>query len=423
MRLTTILNKTEKFKSFVFKKSKFGKMRRGQPTIEVEVIPRKGSKTICSGCGKPRPGYDTLPVRYFEHIPFWGFLVFFVYAKRRVKCPKCGVVVEQVPWADGKEHMTKSYQWFLAHWGKLLSWQEVARCFKTSWYQVFTAVKMAVKWGRERMNLDNIFSIGIDEVLWHRGHKYLTVVYQIDNHCKRLLWIGKNRHKKTLLKFFNWLGKERWRTLKFLCSDMWKPYLHAIKTIMKTASASQLIHIIDRFHIMSQMSKAIDKVRSQEVKTLKKKGKEPILRKSRWIFLKRPENLTEDQDQKLAQLLKQNLKTVRSYLLKEDFQRLWEYVSPYWAGKFIDRWTRKVMYSRIEPMKKIAKMIRQHKPLIMNWFKAKKSISSGIVEGLNSKVKLTFKKAFGFRTYQATEIQLYHTLGNLPEPEFTHKFF
>jgi len=421
MRLITILNKTQKFKSFVFKKAKFGKMRKKQPTIEVEVVPRKGSKAICSGCQKPRPGYDTLPVRHFEHIPFWGFLVFFVYGRRRVDCPKCGVLVEKIPWANGKEHMTKSYQWFLAHWAKLLSWQEVARCFKTSWYQVFTAVNMAVKWGRERMNLDNIFSIGIDEVLWHRGHKYLTVVYQIDNHCKRLLWIGKNRHKKTLLKFFKWLGKERWHTLKFVCSDMWKPYLQAIKTIMKTAS--QMIHIIDRFHIISQMNKAIDKVRSQEVKTLKKKGKEPILRKSRWIFLKRPENLTEAQDQKLAQLLKQNLKTVRSYLLKEDFQRLWEYVSPYWAGKFIDRWTRRVMYSRIKPMKKIAKMIRQHKPLIMNWFKAKKNISSGIVEGLNSKVKLTFKKAFGFRTYQATEIQLYHTLGNLPEPEFTHKFF
>lgn len=421
MRIVTILNKAQKFKSFVFKKAKFGKMRDKQPIIEIEVVPRKGSRAICSGCQKKRPGYDTLPVRRFEHIPFWGFLVYFIYAKRRVNCPKCGVKAEQIPWAAGKEHMTNHYQWFLAHWAKLLSWQEVARCFKTNWHQVFTAVKMAVMWGRQRMSLDNIFSIGIDEVLWHKGHKYLTVVYQIDSHCKRLLWIGKDRHKKTLLRFFKWLKKERWQSLKFICSDMWKPYLEAIKIINQTAP--QLIHILDRFHIMSNMNKAIDKVRAKEVKALKKEGKEPILRKSRWIFLKRPENLSEFQDQKLAQLLKQNLKTVKSYLLKEDFQRLWEYISPYWAGKFIDRWTRKVMYSRIKPMKKIAKMIRQHKPLIMNWFKAKKNISSGIVEGLNCKLKLTFKKAFGFRTYQATEIQLYHTLGNLPEQEFTHKFF
>ncbi len=202
---------------------------------------------------------------------------------------------------------------------------------------------------------------------------------------------------------------------------MWKPYIEAIKAIK--SSVPHILHIVDRFHIISQMNKAIDKVRAEEVKNLKRQGNEPILRKTRWIFLKRPENLTESQDQTLAQLLKQNLKTVRSYLLKEDFQRLWEYVSPYWAGRFIDRWTRKVMYSRIKPMKKIAKMIRQHKPLIMNWFKAKKNISSGIVEGLNGKVKLTFKKAFGFRTFDATKIQLYHTLGDLPIPKFTHKFF
>lgn len=418
MRLITILNHTLKFKSFVFKKSKFGKMRRGQPTIEVEVIPRKGSKTICSGCGKPRPGYDTLPVRYFEHIPFWGFLVFFVYAKRRVKCPKCGVVAEQIPWADGKEHMTKSYQWFLAHWGKLLSWQEVARCFKTTWYHVFKAVEMAVEWGRSRMDLGNITSLGIDEVQWHSGKRYLTLVYQIDNHCKRLLWIGKNRTKKTLKGFFKWFGDARTKKLEFICSDIWQAYLKVIKT-----KASQALHVLDRYHIIVQINKAIDQVRAGEVRMLKESGKKPILKRTRWIFLKNPENLTVKQDQKLAELLKQNLKSVKSYLLKEHFQRLWEYVSPYWAGKFIDRWTRKVMYSKIEPMKKVARTIREHKPLILNWFKAKKAVSQGVVEGMNNKVKLTFRKSYGFRTEKATKIQLYHTLGGLPQPHFTHKFF
>lgn len=88
MLFTTILNRVLKFKSFVFKNAKFGKMRKGQPTIEVEVVSRKGSKAICSGCEKPRPGYDTLPARYFEHIPFWGFLIFLVYRRRRVDCPQ-----------------------------------------------------------------------------------------------------------------------------------------------------------------------------------------------------------------------------------------------------------------------------------------------------------------------------------------------
>jgi transposase len=402
----------------VFKKCSFGTPRKETPTIEIEVAVRKGSKAICSKCRKKRPGYDSLPTRRFEHIPFWGFLVFFIYTPRRVDCPTCGVRVELMPWANGKNHLTQSYSWFLAQWGRRLSWQEVAQWFKTTWYHVFKAVEMAVEWGRSRMDLDNITSLGIDEIQWHSGKRYLTLVYQIDSHCKRLLWIGKNRTKSTLKSFFKWFGDTRTKKLEFICSDIWQAYLKVIKT-----RASQALHVLDRFHIMVQINKAIDQVRAGEVRMLKESGKKPILKRTRWIFLRNPENLTVKQDQKLAELLKQNLKSVKSYLLKEDFQRLWEYVSPYWAGKFIDRWTRKVMYSRIESMKKVARTIREHKPLILNWFKAKKAVSQGVVEGMNNKVKLTFRKSYGFRTIEATEIQLYHTLGDLPQPHFTHKFF
>ena len=418
MLLKTILNKTLDFKSFVFKKCRFGPSVRDCPTIEVEVIARKNTKGICSGCGVRRRGYDSLPVRRYEHIPLWGFLVFFIYAPRRVDCGKCGVKVEVVPWCRGKNRLTESYCWFLSNWAKCLSWKEVGDYFRTSWHHVFSAVKLAVEWGRERVDLSDISSIGVDEVLWHRGHKYLTVVYQIDQHCKRLLWVGKGRDAKTFEKFFKWFGQENTSKLKFICSDMWKAYMSII-----AQKAGKALHILDRFHIVSHMSKAINKVRNQEVKKLKKDGKEPVLKDSKWIFLKRPENLTESQDQKLAQLLKQNLKTVRSYLLKEDFQRLWSYISPCWAAKFIDQWTKKVMYSKIEPMKDFAKLIRLHKPLILNWFRAKNKLSSGTVEGLNHKLKLTFRKSYGFRTYEATKIQLYHTLAQLPQPQFTHKFF
>jgi transposase len=109
--------------------------------------------------------------------------------------------------------------------------------------------------------------------------------------------------------------------------------------------------------------------------------------------------------------------------LKEEFQLFWEYLSPYWAGWFLDKWCTKAMRSKIEPMKKVAKMLRRHKPLLMNWFKAKGQFSSGIVEGFNNKAKLTTRKAYGFRTFYAAQIALYHTLGALPVPETTHKFF
>ena len=126
------------------------------------------------------------------------------------------------------------------------------------------------------------------------------------------------------------------------------------------------------------------------------------------------ENLSEKQEAKLSDLLQYNLKSVRAYLLKEDFNGFWEYVSPAWAEKFLDRWCTRAMRSRIEPMKKVAKTIRNHKPLILNWFKAKKAFSSGVVEGLNNKAKVTTRNSYGFRTYRGAEIALYHALGNLP---------
>ena len=129
------------------------------------------------------------------------------------------------------------------------------------------------------------------------------------------------------------------------------------------------------------------------------------------------------QASKLADLLCYNLKTVRSYLLKEEFQRFWCYRSWYWAGKFLYRWCTKTMRSKIEPMKKVTRQLRQHRPLLLNWFQAKDQFSSGVIEDFNNKAKLTTRKAYGFRAYRATEIALYHALGNLPASKAIHKFF
>jgi len=243
------------------------------------------------------------------------------------------------------------------------------------------------------------------------------MVYQIDEGMRRLLWVAQHRKVSTLRKFFRWFGKERTKNLKFICSDMWQPYLNVIGSKAKSA-----VHILDRFHIMSNMNKALDEVRRQEARRMFEDGYEPVLAKSRWCILKRPENLTEEQDTKLAELLQYNLKTVRGYLLKEQFQLFWNYVSPSWAGKFLDRWCNRAMRSRITPMKKIARSLREHRELILNWFLAKGMVSTGAVEGLNTKAKLTTSKAFGYSSYEMTEIALYHTLGDLPEPEFTHRF-
>jgi len=416
MLLKTILNRVERYKSFVYGKARM-LQEDGELAIEVEVEARANGRPICSGCGHPAPGYDRLAKRRFEYVPLWGIAVFFLYAMRRVDCPQCGVKVERVPWAKGKSRLTTSYRWFLARWAKRLSWQETARVFGTTWEHVFRSVKYAVSWGLAHRDLEGIEAIGVDEIQWRRGHKYLTLVYQIDADCRRLLWVGRDRTTKTFLRFFRMFGHERSSRLRFVCSDMWKPYL---KVIAK--KAGQAIHVLDRFHVMSKMNKAIDEVRAAEAKRLERDGYEPVLKHSRWCLLKRKENFTEKQAVKMSELLQYNLQSVRSRLMREDFQRFWEYCYPACAAKFLDEWCTRTMRSKIGPMKKVAKTLRRHRELILNWFRAEGVISAGIVEGLNNKAKLTMRKAYGFRTEKAISIALYHQLGDLPEPEFTHRF-
>jgi transposase len=417
MHLKTILNRVYHHPGFVY--SGFEVTEQPSPKMWVTVKPRRGSLPICSGCNCKGPGYDALPERYFEFIPLWGILVFFLYAMRRVDCPHCGVTVETVPWANGKSTLTKAYAYFLATWAKRMSWAEVAKAFNTSWESVFRSVKMVVAWGLAHRCLDDVRSIGVDEVLWLRG-KFLTVVYQIDEGTRRLLWVGRDRTVKTILRFFRQFGRGRTAALRFVCSDMWQPYL---KVIAK--KATQAVHVLDRFHIMANLNKQIDEVRREEVKELKAKGLGEVLKGARWTLLKRPENRTAQQDVKLAELLRYNLRAVRSHLLREEFQFFWTYLSPYWAGIFLDRWCTKVMRSRLEPMKKTARSLRNHKALILNWFRARGQVSTGAVEGLNNRLKVITRRAFGFRTYDAMETALYHALGDLPDPavqEFTHRF-
>lgn len=419
MQLKTILNHVTQYKSFVFTKVNWVEQEdTNQPALEVAIEPRKNGRPVCSGCGRRRPGYDqAAEPRRFQFVPLWGISVYLVYRMRRVECRRCGVKVERVPWAEGKSTMTVEYQWFLARWAKRMSWKEVAEAFRVSWDRVYEAVKQAVSWGLSHRSLDDIEAIGVDEVQWKRGHQYQTVVYQLDEGCKRLLWIGPDRTAKTLLRFFRFLGRERSAALQFVCSDMWQAYL---KVIAK--KAGQAVHVLDRFHIMQRLGKAINDVRAAEVKQLKRDGYEPVLKGARWLLLKRPENLTDRQAVKLAEILQYNLKSVRSHLMKEDFQRFWDYWSPAWAGKFLDGWCTRAMRSKIDPMKKVARMLRDKRELILNWFRAEGKLSAGIVEGFNNKLKLITRKSYGFRTQQAYETALYHNLGALPEPELTHEF-
>lgn len=426
MQLKTLLNLVHPVKGFVYERDRIVDDAM-QPTghrIDVWLRARRNSRGVCSGCGRRGSTYDHLAERRFDFVPLWGIAVVLIYTMRRINCSRCGVTVERVPWADGKSPTTRALQWFLACWARRLSWREVAEVFYVSWPTVYRSVRAVVEYGLAHRDLSNITAIGVDEVAYRKGHKYLTLVYQLDAGCRRLLHVSEGRTVKSLLGFFRMMkraGKHRGEDLigsiRYVCSDMWRAYLKVIAKKLPGA-----VHILDRYHIVANLNKALDQVRASEAKRLKAEGYEPHLHHTRWCLLKRKAKLTAKQRLRLGDLLQYDLVTVRAYLKVQALQLLWSYTSPTWAGKFLDAWCRDVMRSRIDPLKKVARSLREHRTLILNWFAAKKQYNAGIVEGLNANAKLRFRKAYGFRTFEAVEVALYHQLGCLPEPQITHRF-
>jgi len=417
MHLESILRRLQPLPGFVYEKAQWVGSR-GRPAIHVHVRARKGSQGICSSCCQKRPGYDVLSTRLFAFVPFWGLAVSLVYAMRRVDCSRCGVTVEMVPWAAGKMQTTHALVWFLASWARVLSWTEVARRFRSSWDTVFRCVEHAVRWGLAHRDLDGIVAIGVDELAWKKRHKYLTLVYQIDHRRRRLLHIAQHRTAAAFHGFFDMLGDARSRSIVFVASDMWKAFLGVVRK-----RCSEATHVLDRFHVMQLLSKAIDVVRRQEVRSLRAGGRPALLTKTRWLLLKRRDNLTRDERGRLRQLLRINLRSVRACLLKEQFQHFWTYRSALHAERFLARWTTMAMRSRLGPFKKFARTLREHRRELLNWFAARGLFAHGATEGFNNKARITTRKAYGFRTYEHAEIALYHALGDLPEPDWlTHRF-
>ena len=424
MHLTfkTILNQIQPINGFIFSDERIRDYRGGGLIIDVTIREHKQREAICPKCGKACPTYDHLSEREWQFVPCWGLAVFFHYAPRRVSCPEHGILVEAMPWSDGKRPYCKAMMQFLGNWARRLSWQETATIFKVSWQAVYRAVDWMVDWGLKHRSLDGITAISMDEI--HVGHgkksfNYLTVIYEIDAQCRRLLWVGRKRTAATLRKGLAALGDPVLKGIQYVCSDMWKAYLNVVGTRLKHAC-----HMIDRFHITQHLNEAVDEVRRKDVAamTARPRAKQK-LKKMRWILLSRKTRVLGKAREKLNRLLSGRLQTGKAYILKEAFGHFWDYRSVTWAGAFMRAWIQRAKRSRIAPMIKVANMIEAHEGLILNWIRARREVFTGATEGLNNKARVVTRRSYGFRTFHIMELALYHTLGQLPEPAVTHRFW
>ena len=402
MRLICLLNQCQHFPGFVYQKAR---LCPDSLSIEIDVRPRRGSKPVCSGCHQRGTAYDLLTLRRFEFIPIWGFAVLLLYHMRRVDCRTCGVRVEELPWAIGKHQLTRTYMVFLAHWARKLSWKETAVSFRTSWDKVCQAVEYVVAWGLEHRSLGPLRAIGVDEIQYAKGHKYLTLVYQIDRDFTRLLWIGKDRTVESFEQFFTLIGKPLSEAIEFVCSDMWKPYLRVIRERCTNA-----VNILPAsFHIVAKLNDALDDI-------ARRRGAAAGFQDGYRRSSRKPDGACSSARPILptrnAPGSAISCATTSRRCGRICFQRKTSSNSGTTNLTGLGRQVpRRLVPTGHALAHRADEEGRQDSArtaeLILNYFRAKKQFSSGVVEGLNNKAKLTMRKSYhGFRTFHVTEIAL-----------------
>jgi len=419
VKVKTLLNRTQPIPGFCYASVRLvGGLGGLELWVEIEAHAQRAGR--CSICARPAPTYDHLSCRGWEHVALWGIPTRFFYGPRRVRCAVHGIRVEALPWSEGKRPWTRAMMVFLARWARRLSWKETAEVFAVSWEAVYRAVQWIVAWGLAHRELAGITAVGVDELHWGKGKRsanFLTLIYQVDEGCRRLLWVGLRRTERTLRQGLKSLGAGVVAGIRVVVSDMWKPYLAVVRKHM-----GHTVQILDRFHLTALLNKAVDQVRRGECAALRGGTRGQRLKKTRWLLLKPRTRVRGKARERLDAVIHSKLRTARAWTLKEAFAHFWTYHHPRWAKAFLAAWITRALRSRLDPMRKAAQTLRAHEPLILNWFTWKKAFSCAAVEGLNNKARVVTRRSYGFRAFPVLETALYHTLGKLPEPELTHRF-
>jgi transposase len=376
--------------------------------IVAEIAEVKNHLPRCSCCGRPvGRTKGRLPRRQWRDLKIRERPLILAYSPRRVVCPDCGVRVEKVPWAERWSRVTRGLAQAVAVLSRRTDLSTVAGHYGINWKTVAGILRRVVEWGLKRRRKKRLRVIGLDEVSRKKGHRYLTLVYDLER--GELVWVGKDRTTGTVEGFFDELGERRSQRLEAVSMDMWRPYIEVVK-----ARAPQATICFDRFHVVAHLNAAVDEVR----RTLVRKLADPmryLVKGTRFVLLKNPWNLTPAQKQSLSALVRSNHPLSRAWYLKEDFQRFWDYLAEWPAQRHLTKWLWWASHSRLEPFKVFARMLREHLDGILAWTKLR--ITNGALEGMNNKVKLVSHRSYGFRNDDRYIEAIYHNCGNLPLPE------
>ena len=319
---------------------------------------------------------------------------------RRVWCRRCGAVKqERLAWLADSPFYTKRFAFFVGRRCRTATISDVARESHLDWRAIKELDKQYMREQLRRIGMPGPKAIGIDEISIRKGHTYRIVVSDLIR--RRPIWFGgEDRSEASMAQFYDWLGDKKSRGLRLAVMDMWKPFRNAT-----VARAPQAAILFDKFHIMRHLGEALDKVRKSEYARLSGKHRRHI-KGQKYTLLSRHENLTLEGRKSLKTLLAANKRLNTAYLLKESFGQLWDYEREGWARRFFENWRTSLKWQRLKPYEKFAEMIDRHWDGIAAYCKPENKVSLGFVEGLNNKIRVIQRRAYGLRDQEYLRLKI-----------------
>jgi transposase len=343
----------------------------------------------CSGCFcRVEKGYDARK-RSWRHLDLAGMRLMLRYELRRVNCPRCGVTVELVPWAELGSWFTRDFEEHTAYLTQTTDKTTVVNMMRVAWRTVGEIARRVVDRFRPGDRLEGLTKIGVDELSYRRYHEYGTVV--IDHVAQRVVWARPGKDAATLGEFFKELGPERCKQLEAVTIDMSAAYIKAV-----TEASPQATIIFDRFHVQRLAQQAVDEVRRTEVRESRGTEAAKLLKRTRFLLLKNPWNLTNLEGEKIAQLQHTNRPIFRAYMLKEGLAGILDGLDVDVARVKLRDWIGCAVRSRLEPFKKLARTVKEHFEGILAYIPLR--LNNGRTEGMNGKIRTITRRSYGFHS-------------------------
>ena len=374
--------------------------------IDVCVEHPSGTKFCCPECGRSLACYDHVRDRQWRHLDSCQFKTILHAAVPRVQCPEHGVKQVRVPWAEKQSRFTILFERLAID--VLLATQTVTGAMsilRTNWDQTWNLLQRAVRRGQDRKEDKPLPRIGIDEKAFSKGQSYITLLYDLDNSTVEAITDGNNTESGNAC--FSQLSLEQIASVEAVAMDMSAAYVKAAKQCIPLAE-EKIVH--DRFHVMQHATKAVDKVRRGEHRRLKKEN-DHRLSKTRYIWLTSQENLTDKQRVLLEDVFHLRLETGKAWAYKELLRDLWNHDDAASATIYFKDWYRRVIHTKLEPMKKVARMIKERLANVVSY--CTHGITNAVAEGINSKIMSIKRRVGGYRNIENFKTAIFFHCGRL----------